>query len=212
MESESKGELISPDQQATIATKEMKKLAAKVPTKISNDTELKDATELLARIKMTIKNTKAVKDPVIKGLNEQVKTIRSWFKPAEDDAANAERAITQAILKYHQVVEARAAKKAAKVEEKIDTGEMTMQQGLGKITNIKQAQDTVQTDAGTSSIVRRQRVRITDPAALPASYFLRERVVFALTQEVSADVLRLKKPCPPGAELYEEKGLSTRAA
>jgi hypothetical protein len=211
VEKESKAEGLSPDQQATIAHTELKKLAEKTPVKIKNDEELKEATELLGHIKRTAKNTKAIKDPVVKGLRAQITAINGWFKPAEEAATAAERDIKAAIVEYHDRVARRAEKSAERIEEKVDKGEMDLQTGISKLSNIKQADNVTRTDAGTSQIRIVKKVKITNAGALPAHYFLRPRVLEALRMEVHEDVIRQKKPLPAGAEIYEEKGVAINA-
>lgn len=213
MESESKGELLSPDQQAIIANREAQKLDdAVAEINIKNDADLAAATEMLAQVKATAKNIDAQKSPIVKGLNEQIKAIRLLFKPSEDRLSNAERVLKAGILKYHEMVAKKAEKSAKRIEGKVDAGEMDLQTGMGKLSNIKQAQTISHAASGSAQIRVVKKVRITDAAALPASYFLRPSVLEALRKEVSADVLQKKLPCPTGAEVYEEKGVAVNAS
>lgn len=208
IEQETKSGPLSPDQQATIAKAEIEKIAQVVPAKIKTDAELAEANELLTRVRQTVKNVKAQKEPVIKGLNDQIRAIRGWFKPFEDEAQIVEKAIAGAILEYKDRVDQRAQRQAAKIEAKVDAGEITLSEGMGKLSGVKQVDTTTRSESGSTQVRVTRKARIVDAAALPASYFLRPRVLEALRIEVQDDVVRKKLPCPTGAEIYEEKGLA----
>jgi hypothetical protein len=208
METEQKAEGLTPAQNAEIALAEVQKLSDGVPEKIKTEAELNAANELLAQIRKTTKAIKAQKDPVIKSLEEQKKTIRSWFAPAEERAAAVENTIKAAILDYNRRLEQAAARRAKAIENKVDEGKMSISEGMAKISTVKQAPTSVRTASGGTTVRVTKKLRIIDPSALPAGYFLRPRVLEALRQEVQIDVFQMKLDCPPGAEVYEEKGLA----
>lgn len=209
METETRGEVLSPDQQATIAQNETQKLVAQFDkTRIRKDADLKNATELLSQIKKVSRDIRNQKDGIIKPLNASIKNVRELFKKPEEMLAGIERDLKESIIKYHDEVEKRAANKAAKVEAKIDAGEMKVDEGMAKLTNIKQAETTVKSETGSAQVRIIKKLRITNPAELPASYLTRPSVMEALRKEVQNDVFRLKKDVPAGAEVYEEKGVA----
>lgn len=210
MERQQKGEVLSPDQQAIIAQRESEKLELLVQqaSVIKSDVDLRNATEMLAQVKLVSKNIKGQKDPIIKDLMSSISRVRALFKPAEDRLTEAERILKTAILSYHEKVEARAAKKAEKIEAAVDAGELDMADGMAKLAKVKQADTVVNATSGSAQIRVTKKLRITDAAALPAHYFMRPRVLEALRIEVAEDVLRNKLPVPTGAEVYEEKGVA----
>lgn len=195
------------DKDAKVAEREAVKLAKRADDLlvIKNDDQLKNATELLAEVKRIEKNIKSKKDPIVKNLNATLRQVRDLFRPSEDRLAAVQSQLKGAILTYHDKVEQAALKKAEKIEEKVDSGEMGLAQGMGKLDKIKQAPTQVKVDNGGVQIRTVRKVRITNVGQLPASYFMRERVVEALRMEVANDVLKLGKDVPKGAELYEEK-------
>ncbi len=191
---------------AEVAVREANKLFDEAATvTIRSETQLKGATEALAIVRSTQKNIKKQKDPIVKGINESLKLVRDLFRPAEEKLAAAESNLKTAMLKYQQRVEAKAVKQADAIEEKVDSGEMGLQEGMGKLSNIKQAPKSVQTESGGIQYRVVKKIRIVNVGELPPSYFMRESVVEALRKEVANDVLRQHKEVPTGAELYEEK-------
>jgi hypothetical protein len=211
MEQQQKAGDLTPAQVAEIAKRESQPLIAQaINLTIKNDEQLKGAATMLAQVKSISKNVKAQKDPIVKNLNEALKNVRELFKPTELGLSDAEAAIKKAILDYTQKQIAKAEKKAAKIEAKVDDGEMTLQDGMNKLGKIKQASTNVEVDNGSAQIRTVKKLRITDPALLPPSYFLRESVLEALRKEVAADVLRGGQPCPTGAEVYEEQTVAGR--
>ncbi len=191
---------------ATVATRESQKIAEQAEgLVIKNDEGLRSATEMLAHIRTIKKNIKAQKDPITKNLTATLKQVRELFRPSEDQLSVAESVVKSAMLKYEQKVSAAAAKKAEKIEAKVDAGEMELSDGMGKLNSIKQAPKSVATENGGAQFRTVKKIRITNVGDLPPSYFMRERVVEALRMEVAQDVLKEHKECPTGAELYEEK-------
>lgn len=175
---------------------------------IRKEADLPAAADLLKQVKTAAKNIGLKKSAIVSPLNQSLKEVRDLFRPIEGQLTEAEKAIKTAMVKYHNQVEARAAKQAAKVEAKVDAGEMPLAQGMGKISSIKQAPTAAKGETGGAQFREVRKVRIVDPSQLPVAYFLRPRVLEALRMEVSNDVLKLNLPVPAGAEEYKEKGVA----
>lgn len=208
---EEKGELLKPEQLATIAENESNKIALTIETnfvKIKNAQQLEEANEALGNIKRMSKNIKEQKDPIIKDLNASLKRIRELFKPAETRLDEAERKIKAAIIDYSEREAAKAAKKAAKIEEKLDNEEITSEQALKRLEKVEAPTNSFVTKGAQTTIRVTKDIKIIDVASLPAQYFLRPDVVEALRKEVKKDVLRNGLPLPAGAEIIEIKNAS----
>lgn len=208
METEQRAEVLSPEQLAEIAKRESQPLIVQaINLKIKNDTDLKSAAEMLAQVKKIAKNVKAQKDPIVKAMNESLKQVRGLFAPTEQGLSDAEVAIKSAILQYTEKQEAKAAKKAERIEAKVDAGEMSLKAGMNKLSKVKQAETNVETDSGSANIRTVKKVRIVDVSQLPTSYFLRDSVLEAIRKEVSNDVLRKRWTCQAAPSCTKKRRL-----
>lgn len=205
METEQKGEALSPQQKASMAQTESQKLLDLANNfKIKKVEDLETATEMLANIKKLSKAVKEQKDPVLKGLKMQIKVIGDWFRPTEEKLKEAENNIKDQVLNYHAIQQRRAEKKAERIEAKVEAGEISEVQAESRLEKIVEPIKTVKTASGGVQIRKVKRVRILDPLILPVEYLTRESVIEALRKEVANDVLRGGKECPGGAEVFEE--------
>ncbi len=201
------------DKEVVIATKEAEKLSELVyKIKIRSDADLSSATEQLGAIKKMRTEIDKRRKSFVDPLNKVVKDINAEFKNPLDRLKDAEALIKEAMIKYQAQVEARAAKRAEKIENAVDAGEMEMGDAMGKLSNIKQAPTAVAGANGSASFKVVKKIRITDPGSLPATYFLRPRVLEALRMEVEDDVKRKGMPLPEGAQEYEDRQVAVRTA
>ena len=199
--------------EVVIATKEAEKLSEQVyKVRIRSEADLNLAGEKLAEIKKMQKEIEKRRKSFVDPLNKVVKDINAEFKNPLDRLKDAESLIKEAMVKYQAQVEARAAKKAEKIEAAVDAGDMDMGDAMGKLSNIKQAPTTVAGAGGTTSFKVVKKIRITDPSSLPPTYFLRPRVLEALRMEVEDDVKRKGMPVPDGAQEYEDRQVAVRTA
>ena len=171
--------------------------------RIKNREGLEEATGFLLEIKAVSKGIADKKNPIIKGLNDSIKEIRALFEPAEDRLFQAEGSVKSSILEYNMRVEEKAEREAAKIEKKVDEGKMKLSTGMGKISNIEQASQPVQTKSGSVQFRTIKRIKITDVSKLKV-YMMRPRVQEAMRIEIVEDV-RKGMSVPDGAEQYEEK-------
>lgn len=194
-------------QEVAIATSEAQKISDKVyKLKIRKDSDLEEASDELKNIKKMIKAVDDKRRSFTDPLNNVIKDINAEFKNPLDRLKDAEKLIKDAMLKYHAQVEARAAKRADKIEDAVDAGEMEVGDAMGKLSNIKQAKTSV----GSTSIKTVTKIRISDASQLPPGYFLRFDVLDALRKEVERDV-KAGAPLPSGAEYYQDKQVAVRA-
>lgn len=175
-----------------------------IAKKIKNDEDLKQATELLSRVKNEAKSVKSILDGIVKPMKESMDAAKSLFKQPQERLSDMEIKIKQSILDYNRKVQAAAAKKAEKIEEKVNAGTIEFGTAMAKMSNIKQAPSSMQTETGGFQVRQGPlKIRVTDPSKLPASYFLRPRVIEAIRLEISEDV-RAGQQVPEGAESYRD--------
>lgn len=199
--------------EVAIANTESEKLSQKVyAIKIRKDSDMTEATQTLSDIKRIAKNIDTKRKGITAPLRQAIKDVDELFKDPLDRLKDAEGLIKTEMIKYTEMVEKRAATRADKLEGQVDSGELGMADAMGKMSNIKQAETNVKTDSGSANIRTVVKIRITDPSALPAKYFLRERVLEALRMEVEEDVKKRGEEVPTGAEKYEEKQVAVRTA
>ncbi len=200
------------DKEVQIATTEAQKIsetAGKITIRSNKD--LDAANEQLIIVKRTGKDIEKRRKAITQPMNQAVKEVNALFAEPADKLKAAESALKEGILKYHDKLEKQAEKRAERVEAQVDAGELGVADGIGKISSIKQAPSSMQSSEGTSSVKTVRKIRIINPAELPASYFMRPRVIEALRMEVEEDVKRKGMEVPAGAEAYEDKQLAVRA-
>mgnify|MGYP001292038927 CR=1 FL=1 len=196
-----------------IATRESEKIADEVTkVRIRSDADLNLATEKLAQIKKVYKDIDKRRKSFVDPLNRVVKDINTEFKIPLDRLKAAETLIKDAMVKYQAQVDARAAKKAEKIEAAIDAGEMDVAEGMAKLSTVKQAPTGSNAQSGSASFKVVKKIKIVDVSLIPTSYFLRERVMEAVRMEVEADVKGKGLPMPAGAEFVEERQVAVRTA
>lgn len=167
-------------------------------TAIKTDDDLKVATEFLTKLSIATKQVKADKEEITKPLNEALRSVRELFAPVEKKLENATLFIKSAMQKYHNAVAAKADKKEATIVQKIETGKMTLEQGVEKMADVKRIETTVKTDTGAAVTFRTQRsVEVVNPLLVPREYLMLDMV--AIRREA------LKGTAIPGVEVREEK-------
>lgn len=199
--------------EVAIAAAEASKLAKQVyAVKIRSEADLTTATETLSQIKKVAREIDKKRKSFTAPLTQVIKDLNEMFKDPLAQLSDAEALIKEAMLKYQQQVEARAAKKAQKIEDAVDSGEMGLADGMGKLSNIKQAPTGAQAESGSAQFRVVKKIRISDVSLLPPKYFLRPRVLDALRMEVEEDVKKNGAELPAGAEQYEDRQVAVRAA
>lgn len=197
---------------AKIATTEAAKLSEKVYSiKIRSEKDMEAAVEILSDIKRTHKGIESKRLTITGPMNQALKSVNEMFKNPLQQLKDSEALVKEAMLKYHQSVEKRAANKAKKIEASVDAGELGLAEGMGKLSNVKQAPTSVEGFGGTTSFKKTRTLAITDIAKLPAKYFLRDRVIEAIRLEVAADI-KAGADVPSGAEYIETKQVAIRNA
>lgn len=181
----------------------LQKAGAKVSIKSRDD--LIEATNFLAKVKQFNKAIATKKRSIIGPLKTAIKEVNELFADAETRGAMLEKNIKTAMLEYQQKLDRAAAKKTAKLEEQVDSGQLDIAGAAGKLSKIQQAPTSLKAEEGGVQFRTIRKVRIVNLEQIPTSYFLRPGVIDAVLAEIKNDVLKLHKPVPAGAEVYEEK-------
>lgn len=195
-----------------IASREAVKISEQIETiKIRKDTDLAEANEVLLAIKRTANNIEKKRKAITQPLNASLKEINAMFKEPASKLKVAETIIKAEMLNYQDRVDRRAAKRIAKIQDQVDSGELDMSKGMEKMAGIKQGPSGIANEGGTTSFKTTQRIEIEDVTLIPAGYFMRERVLEAIRMEIESDV-RSGAAVPPGSKIIEVKQVAVRAS
>lgn len=195
------------NQEVEVAKAEAGKLAEQASViKIRSDDDLKAANDKLVEIKRVYKDIESRRQAITQPLNRAIKEVNDLFREPAGRLKEAEQAIKAAIVQFHERQLRRAAKRTDKIKGQVEAGELDADKGAEKLDNIKEPT----TKVGDTKIKTVTKIRIVNAAALPAEYFMRERVLEALRIEVEEDV-RKGHAIPPGAEPHTEQIVAVRA-
>lgn len=175
---------------------------------IDSNESLTQATDILSKIKTSAKDVKKRKEEITKPLNDALKSARDLFRPIEADLATAERCIKDKMLDYSNAVEAEAAAKAAKLEDRVERGTMRTDTAMRKMDEIETVGDAVKGEKGSVQFRTVRTIKIVDPAKIPLKYLANEKVLAAISAAVRTDVLNGTKV--DGVEIVEEKQIAAK--
>ncbi len=175
---------------------------------IDSPESMSQATDILSKIKTSAKEIEKRKKEITDPLNASLKSARALFKPLEDDLATAERTIKGKMLDYSNEVDAKAAKEAAKLEDRVERGTMRTDTAMRKMDDIETMGSSVQGAKGSVQFRIVRNVKIVDPTKIPLKYLTNEKVMDALRAAVRTDVLNGTKV--DGVEIIEEKQIAAK--
>lgn len=175
---------------------------------IDSPESLSTATDILSKIKTSAKEIEKRKKEITDPLNASLKSARALFKPLEDDLATAERTIKGKMLDYSNEVEAKAAKEAAKLEDRVERGTMRTDTAMRKMDDIETIGSSVQGAKGSVQFRIVRNIKIVDPTKIPLKYLANEKVIAAISAAVRTDVLNGTKV--EGVEIVEEKQIAAK--
>lgn len=196
-------------QEVTDATKDIDLFVdLSVNLTIQDDERLKFASNALLDIKTKAKEIKAKKKAILDPLAAAVKEVKELFADPEKRLADAEAAVKQAMIVYHDQKEVAAQKKMEQINGRLERGTMKVQTGIAKLSNVDQAESSLQTESGSVQFKQGQeKLRITDAAKLIEAYpeiLQSERVLEALRLEATA-IYKQRTYVLPGTEVYRDK-------
>lgn len=112
-------------------------ISKKAIFKITSQEKLKQANEGLAELKTFKKFIQEKKDKIVKPITLALKSARDLFKPIEEKIDNAEQSVKTEILAYKRVVDEAIEKQKAKIEEKVENGKTTFEEGSNQIEKVE---------------------------------------------------------------------------
>ncbi len=170
--------------------------------KLATDKEHKIAIGTLAKIRDEKNRGDKIRRFFTDPLNEQVKAINAMFQPSIKKLEEAERMIRAALVSYQEKLDARAEEAKAKTMEKVESGKITLEQGVKKIENIKMPEKTVRTEEATVSYSVRLDVKVEDEAKIPREYLAPD---MSKIKTVALALHKAKQPQIPGVAVVEVK-------
>lgn len=154
--------------------------------------------------KLVTKAEKGERDP----LNKELAEISKKYKPLKSDLETGERIIKDKMLDYESEIEAERAKKAEKLEARVEKGTMRVDTAMRKMDDLQTVDSTVSGLSGSVQFRTVRKVKVVDPTKIPLKYLMNEKVLDAIRVAVSTDVLNGTKV--DGVEIVEEKQVAAR--
>lgn len=186
---------------------------------VKSDDDAERASTVLVQIAALKKNLKAQRDAVVKPLKEHVKFLDAEFDKVEQPILEADRKIRDALAQYHREVEAARVKEQARLDALREKQEERAA-AKGKVLTtpapvVERKAATVHTGAGSMTMRKVRKVRITDAQAAYSD----KRVTKAVKEEALrtglferiVTRLALEGVEIAGAEVYEDFATSVRA-
>lgn len=190
-----------------------KALGAAQALTIESDEDMRNATDLLSKMKSVAKMIKTEKETITKPLSLALDNARGLFKPIETNLADGEALVKRKMLAYQAEVDRKADADRLKLAQRVEKGTMKPETAVAKMEAIKEAPKSVQGNHGSIQTRTIKKVRITPLAEVKMDsgqlgYCIMKGYLVWNESLVRADAL---KGTPiPGAEVYEEKIIGAR--
>lgn len=175
--------------------------------KITNDQAQEKAVNDLVKIKKEKTRGDQIRRFFTDPLNEQIKKINALFQPSIKALEQAEQTIRTKLVGYQEALANKAEAAKAKTMEKIDTGQLSVEQGVKKIENLKVPEKTVRTETATVSYTIRPRIEVEDESKLPREYLAPDMVKI---KTVGLALYKAGQSAIPGTKVVEDKIPSIR--
>lgn len=174
--------------------------------KITDDKMEKAAIEELSRINKIGDTIEEKKSAILKPLLASEKEIRELFKPLELNVKNAVLTIKEKLKAYFLAKEAKKLKDTAKINARVESGNLKMKTGVKKLNELAPLDTSVSTGGGSVQYKTVRKVRIINPKKVPAEYL----VVDEPKVRQAALALKGLGELIPGVEVYEDKEINNR--
>ncbi len=181
----------------TAATTEADEVLSEVKTfVIGNDADLTLAADLLADVKGRNKRLAEMKEQATRPINEALKNIRGWFRPAEDKLAQIEQAIKASIATFTNAQEQARRDAVKQLEASATSGEAQV-----ALTALSTAQVAPVVGLSTRKI---WQMEILDASAVPRQYCTPDEVM--IRAAVTSGVREI-----PGVRIFEKTVVASRS-
>jgi hypothetical protein len=168
---------------------------------ISDEESLKQAIDVLSRIKKAGKMVESREEAIKRPLLDSISSLRDLFKPMTTKFKDAETLIKNKILAYNMKIEAEAAKEKARIEARVEKGTMKAETAATKMATINEPQKSVSGSVGKIQTRIVRKVEIVDETLIPREYLIPDRP--RITDAVLKQNINV-----PGTQIIEEKQLA----
>lgn len=163
---------------------------------VDSNEDLQLAAEVLADVKGKAKRLDEMEKSATRPLNDTLKTIRGWFKPAKDRLSSIEQAIKDAIRRFDT---AQAAKRQAAIAQLGDSA--TRDEAASALATLNDAQ--VRSVPGLSIRTVPDFI-VVDPNAVPREYL-------SVDESKIRHAVRAGARTIPGVSIFEKPQVASRA-
>jgi len=168
---------------------------------ISDEESLKQAIDVLSRIKKAGKMVESREEAIKRPLLDSISSLRDLFKPMTTKFKDAETLIKNKILAYNMKIEAEAAEKKARIEARVEKGTMKAETAATKMATINEPQKSVSGSVGKIQTRIVRKVEIVDETLIPREYLIPDKP--RITDAVLKQNINV-----PGTQIIEEKQLA----
>ena len=173
---------------------------------IRKEEDLKQSTDYLSKIKAIAKTVKERMNAPVKRAYQAYKDIKAeqeiTFGGFIADLERAEKIVKNKMLGYNEVVEARAKKKEDAIAEKVESGEMTFEEGSKKTEEVKTLDTKIDGKQGQIQYRTIQKLVIEDETAIPREFLVIDQYAVKKALMAGREVA--------GAKLVEEKLIAAK--
>lgn len=138
---------------------------------ISNDTELKQAVEILSTLNQYNDKITEEKEKVTKPLNEALKAERARWKPLETMYEEAITSIRSKMTSYQTALVLKQKAEEQKIADRISKGTLKIETGIKKLEKIVPVEKEHATEKGLVQFRSTQTLKVTDLTKIPLEYF-----------------------------------------
>lgn len=170
---------------------------------INTELQQTKAIDAVTKIKNEGKRGDTIRRFFTDPLNAQVKKINELFMPNLKAFEKAEGLIKTAMVKYQEKIAVKADIAKEKAAKQIESGKISIEEGVKKIENVKTPEKTVRTEAATVSYKIEKVVTIVDPALLPRDYLMPDVKKIEAVAKAGVEI--------PGVKVTETKSPIIRA-
>lgn len=168
---------------------------------ISDDESLKQAIDVLSRIKKAGKMVESREEAIKRPLLDSISSLRDLFKPMTTKFKDAETLIKNKILAYNMKVEAEAEKERARITARVEKGTMKAETAATKMATINEPQKSVTGSVGKIQTRIIRKIDIVDESLIPREYLIPDKA--KITDAVLKQNIQI-----PGVQIIEEKQLA----
>jgi len=139
---------------------------------IKTPADMESAVELLSTANKQFKAITAHEDKVIKPLKEALKAKQDEWAPMKKVLKAGIESLRSAISTYQTTALLEAAKKEAKLAERMQSGTLKPETAIAKMNAITTPEAKVVTEAGSVSFRTDKKLKLTDEKLIPREYLV----------------------------------------